>query len=73
MDELVEATARKPQPAPRTRKLESEKPVEDMSIDEMAKAVEEPREEPEDQVKSTGEITETSEDEQVLWVPVCSR
>lgn len=64
VDELVEATAQKPQPAPRTRKVELEKPVEEMSIDEMAKAVEEIREEHGDQVKSTGEISETSEDEQ---------
>ena len=67
MDELVEATAKKPQPAPRTRKLEPEKPVEEMSIDEMYKAAEEPAEEPEGEVKSTREIveTETSEEEQV--------
>nr|XP_058967650.1 protein fantom-like [Pocillopora verrucosa] len=64
VDELVEATAQKPQPAPRTRKVEPEKPVEEMSIDEMAKVVEETREEPGNNVKSTGEISETSEDEQ---------
>lgn len=64
VDELVEATAQKPQPAPRTRRVELEKPVEEMSIDEIAKAVEETREEHGDQVKSTGEISETSEDEQ---------
>ncbi|XP_078365018.1 protein fantom-like isoform X2 [Oculina patagonica] len=66
VDELVEATAKKPQPAPRTRKLEPEKPVEEMSIDEMAKAAEEPMEEPGGEVKSRREITEseTSESEQ---------
>lgn len=65
MDELVESTIEKPQPAPRTRKLEPEKP-EEMSIDEMIKAADEPTEEPGSEVKSTGEIIETSEDEQVL-------
>ena len=67
VDELVEATAKKPQPAPRTRKLEPEKPVEEMSIDEMVKAAEEPVEEPGRELKSIREITETdtSEDEQV--------
>ncbi|XP_020602821.1 protein fantom-like isoform X2 [Orbicella faveolata] len=66
VDELIKATAKKPQPAPRTRKLEPEKPVEEMSIDEMFKAAEEPAEEPGGEVKSTREIveTETSEDEQ---------
>ena len=73
VDELVEATAQKPQPAPRTRKVELEKPVEEMSIDEMAKAVEEIREEHGDQVKSTGEISETSEDEQVPRASVSCR
>lgn len=69
VDELVEATAKKPQPAPRTRKLEPEKPVEEMSIDEMVMAAEEPVEEPGGEVKSKREITEseTSESEQVLW------
>ena len=71
VDELVEATAKKPKPAPRTRKLEPEKPVEEMSIDEMFKAVEEPVEEPGGELKSNREIadTETSEDEQVgfMW------
>ena len=71
VDELVEATAQKPQPAPRTRKVE--KPVEEMSIDEMAKVVEETREEPGNNVKSTGEISETSEDEQVLRVSMSCR
>ena len=73
IDELVEATAQKPQPAPRTRKVEPEKPVEEMSIDEMAKVVEETREEPGNNVKSTGEISETSEDEQVLRVSMSCR
>ncbi|KAJ7360419.1 Protein fantom [Desmophyllum pertusum] len=63
VDELVESTIEKPQPAPRTRKLEPEKP-EEMSIDEMIKAADEPTEEPGSEVKSTGEIIETSEDEQ---------
>ena len=68
VDELVEATAKKPQPALRIRKLDPEKPVEEMSIDEMAKAAAEPMEEPGGEVKSKREITEseTSEDEQVL-------
>lgn len=67
VDELVEATAKKPQPAPRTRKLEPQKPVEEMSINELVKAAEEPVEEPGGEVKSTREIveTDTSEDEQV--------
>ena len=67
VDELVEATVKKPQPAPRTRKLEPEKPVEEMSIDEMFKAAEEPAGEPRGEVKSSREIveTETSEDDQV--------
>ena len=75
VDESVEATAQKPQPAPRTRtrKVEPKKPVEEMSIDEMAKAVEETREEPGNNVKSTGEISETSEDEQVLRVSMSCR
>lgn len=70
VDELVEATAKKPQPAPRTRKLEPQKPVEEMSIDELVKAAEEPVEEPGGEVKSTREIveTDTSEDEQVGWI-----
>jgi len=70
VDELIKATAKKPQPAPRTRKLEPERPVEEMSIDEMFKAAEEPAEEPGGEVKSTREIveTETSEDEQVGWM-----
>lgn len=70
MDELVEATAKKPQPAPRTRKLEPENPVEEMSIDEMVKAAEEPMEEPGGEGKSSREIveTETSEDEQVRCI-----
>ena len=70
VDELVEATAKKPQPAPRTRKPEPEKPVEEMSIDKMFKAAEEPVEEPGGEVKSAREIvdTETSEDEQVCWM-----
>ena len=70
MDELVEATAKKPRPAPRTRKFEPEKPVEEMSIDEMFKAAEEPVKEPGGEVKPTREIvdTETSEDEQVCWM-----
>ena len=39
----------------------------------MAKAVEETREEPGNNVKSTGEISETSEDEQVLRVSMSCR
>ena len=68
VDELaVAASASKPRPAPRTRKLEPEKPVEEMSIDEMVKAAEEPMEEPGGEVKPKREITEseTSEDDQV--------
>lgn len=68
VDELVEAAAYKPQPAPRTRKHESEKPPEEMSIDEMMKAVEET--ESEANVKSAGEIVESSEEEPVQWLCV---
>ena len=65
MDELEKAVASKPQAAPRTRKLEPEKPVEEMTIDEMSKAIEEP--ESVATVKSPREIVESSEDEPVLW------
>ena len=59
VDELEETIAKKPRPAPRTRKLEPDKPIEEMSIDEMMKAAEEPGEE------SAKEIVESSEDERV--------
>lgn len=68
VDELVEATTNKPQPAPRTRKHEPEKPVEEMSIDEMMKAAEESSQESGAEIKSAREIVESSEDDQVLWV-----
>ena len=64
VDELEKAIASKPQAAPRTRKLQPEKLVEEMSFDELSKAAEEP--EPVAKVKSPREIVESSEDEPVL-------
>ena len=63
VNELEHAIAKKPQPAPRTHKpREPEKPIEEMSIDEMMKEVEEPNMEPGAEVKSTEEIVDSSEE-----------
>ena len=62
-DEPKEAKAERPKPAVRSRKLAPEKPVEQMSIDEMIQAVDEPG--PEPSKKSPREIEESSEDEPV--------
>ena len=57
VDEIENEIAKKPQPAPRTHKREPEKPVEEMSIDEMMKVAEEPSE-----VKSPREIVDSSDE-----------
>ena len=60
VDEIENEIAKKPQPAPRTHKREPEKPVEEMSIDEMMKVAEEPNEENGPEVKSPREIVDSS-------------
>lgn len=60
-DEPKEAKSERPKPAMRSRKLAPEKPVEEMSIDEMIQAVDEPG--PEPSKKSPREIEESSEEE----------
>lgn len=62
-DEPKEAKAERPKPAARSRKPAPEKPVEEMSIDEMIQTVDEPG--PEAMKKSAREIEESSEDEPV--------
>lgn len=62
-DEPKEAKAERPKPAVRSRKLAPEKPVEEMSIDEMIQAVDEPG--PEPSKKTPREIEESSEEEPV--------
>lgn len=62
-DEPKEAKSERPKPAVRSRKLAPEKPVEEMSIDEMIQAVDEPG--PEPSKKSPREIEESSEEEPV--------
>ena len=65
MGELVDASAKRPQPTPRTRNPNREKPVEEMSVDELARAVEEGGEEVGREVRSNGDVIESTEEEQV--------
>lgn len=61
MGKSGEAKVERPKPAVRTRKLVHEKPVEEMSVDEMIEAVD--VQEPEVKKRSVREIVESSEDE----------